>query len=116
MKQFKALELVAIPVRSSMAESWLDDGKDKLRSWEGVVLGVWGRWRGFFGGRLEQVGDVDKVEEEEELEEVVVVVEEEEEGLLFFLEPPPTGMFLKEPPSVQYLRHVLQKYLGCVRL
>ena len=36
--------------------------------------------------------------------------------LLFFLEPPPTGTFLREPPSVQYLLHVLQKYLGWERL
>lgn len=35
---------------------------------------------------------------------------------LFFLEPPPTGTFLRDPPSVQYLLQVLQKYLGCVRL
>lgn len=34
------------------------------------------------------------------------------DDLLFFLEPPPTGTFLKEPPSVQYLLQVLQKYLG----
>lgn len=42
--------------------------------------------------------------------------EKAEEGLLFFLEPPPTGMFLREPPSVQYLLQVLQKYLGWLRL
>lgn len=48
--------------------------------------------------------------------EVGVAVEEEEVDLLFFLEPPPTGTFLRDPPSVQYLLQVLQKYLGCVRL
>lgn len=48
--------------------------------------------------------------------DVLALDDEEEEGLLFFLEPPPTGTFLREPPSVQYLRQVLQKYLGCVRL
>ncbi|KAJ0910320.1 hypothetical protein HanRHA438_Chr06g0251061 [Helianthus annuus] len=40
----------------------------------------------------------------------------EENDLLFFLEPPPTGTFLRDPPSVQYLLQVLQKYLGCERL
>lgn len=43
-------------------------------------------------------------------------VDDENDDLLFFLEPPPTGMFLRDPPSVQYLLQVLQKYLGCVRL
>ena len=38
--------------------------------------------------------------------------EEEEDDLLFFLDPPPTGTFLRDPPSVQYLLQVLQKYLG----
>ncbi|KAG0449504.1 hypothetical protein HPP92_027263 [Vanilla planifolia] len=52
----------------------------------------------------------DEVEGEKEEEE------EEEEDLLFFLEPPPTGTFLRDPPSVQYLLHVLQKYLGWLRL
>ena len=42
--------------------------------------------------------------------------EEEEEDLLFFLDPPPTGTFLRDPPSVQYLLQALQKYLGWVRL
>ena len=46
------------------------------------------------------------------------VVDDDDDGvdLLFFLEPPPTGMFLKDPPSVQYLLQVLQKYLGWERL
>jgi hypothetical protein len=35
-----------------------------------------------------------------------------EDDLLFFLEPPPTGTFLRDPPAVQYLLQVLQKYLG----
>ena len=37
--------------------------------------------------------------------------EEEEEDLSFlvFRQPPPMGTFLKAPPLVQYLRHVLQK-------
>lgn len=55
----------------------------------------------------------------EEVEDVVVeelAAAEEDDDLLFFLEPPPTGMFLRDPPSVQYLLQVLQKYLGCVRL
>lgn len=62
------------------------------------------------------------VDEEETNDVVVVVVVEEEElakeeeDFLFFLEPPPTGTFLKDPPSVQYLLQVLQKYLGWVRL
>lgn len=37
---------------------------------------------------------------------------DEDEDLLFFLEPPPTGTFLRDPPRVQYLLQVLQKYLG----
>lgn len=43
-------------------------------------------------------------------------VDDKDDDLLFFLEPPPTGMFLRDPPSVQYLLQLLQKYLGCVRL
>lgn len=43
-------------------------------------------------------------------------VDDEEEERLFFLEPPPTGTFLRDPPSVQYLLQVLQKCLGWVRL
>ena len=43
-------------------------------------------------------------------------VDDEDDDLLFFLEPPPTGMFLRDPPSVQYLLQALQKYLGCWRL
>jgi len=48
-------------------------------------------------------------------------VEEEVEELgngsfLFFLEPPPTGTLRREPPSVQYLRQDLHKYLGCAKL
>ena len=55
-------------------------------------------------------------------DEVVDVVDDvdvdvdDDDDLLFFREPPPTGTFLSEPPSVQYLLQVLQKYLGCVRL
>lgn len=36
--------------------------------------------------------------------------------LLFLRQPPPTGTFLRAPPLVQYLRQVLQKCRGCVRL
>lgn len=36
--------------------------------------------------------------------------------LLFLRHPPPTGTFLRAPPLVQYLRQVLQKWRGCVRL
>ena len=35
---------------------------------------------------------------------------------LFLRHPPPTGTFLRAPPRVQYRRHVLQKWRGCVRL
>ena len=37
---------------------------------------------------------------------------DDEEDRLFRREPPPTGTFLRDPPLVQYLLQVLQKYLG----
>lgn len=39
-------------------------------------------------------------------------MEEEEVRLAFFLEQPPTGIFLRAPPLVQYLRQFLQKWRG----
>lgn len=69
------------------------------------------------GGSFLEVETVDDVAVTvEEVVEAEVEVVAEEEDLLFFLEPPPTGTFLRDPPSVQYLLQVLQKYLGWVRL
>jgi hypothetical protein len=76
-------------------------GKDsKLRSLFDL-LGIWLEKRigGFRSGSLGLEGEAKGVED-----------------LLFFLELPPTGTLRREPPSVQYLRQPLQKYLGCVRL
>ena len=58
---------------------------------------------------IEEVAAVEEVVAEVAL---VVAAAEEREGRLFFLEPPPTGTFLRDPPSVQYLLQVLQKYRG----
>ena len=55
------------------------------------------------------VAAAEDMDEEEEANDVVLV-------RLPFLQPPPMGMFLNVPPCVQYLLHVLQKYLGCERL
>lgn len=88
-------------------KSWLVAGKVRFRSWPWLIFGFWGCIRS--GSLLDA----------EEVEDVVVeelAAAEEDDDLLFFLEPPPTGMFLRDPPSVQYLLQVLQKYLGCVRL
>lgn len=111
-------------------------GKARLRSWPPwIILGllfigklwliiIWllerfklgsfkaekvGNNGGFRSGTFEDDDEVDE-EEDEVVEELVMIL------FLFFLEPPPTGMFLRDPPSVQYLLQVLQKYLGCVRL
>jgi hypothetical protein len=51
-----------------------------------------------------------------ELEPGWLKEEDEEEGFLFLREPPPTGTLRRDPPSVQYRRHALQKYRGWVRL
>jgi hypothetical protein len=79
------------------------DGKARFRSWPSWILGF-----------CVEVCDklVGVIRSGSFFEED----EEEADDLLFFLEPPPTGIFLREPPSVQYLLQVLQKYLGCVRL
>lgn len=91
-------------IMSVMAlRSWWWRAKPKLRSWVSRVLGFTKS-----GSFLE---DLEMEREEEEDKEVVV-----EEERLFFLEPPPTGMLRRDPPSVQYLLHVLQKYLGWERL
>ena len=65
----------------------------------------------FLGAEAVANASVKELQEEEEM-----AVAEDMEDLLFFLEPPPTGTFLSDPPSVQYLLQVLQKYLGWVRL
>ena len=77
-------------------------GKARLRSWPPcIILGLCDEIAEWFGGfRSGTFGDDEAVTE----------------TFLFFLEPPPTGTFLRDPPSVQYLLQVLQKYLGCVRL
>ena len=98
-------------------KSGVEDGKAKLRSWPWwIVLLLLGFWV------CDRVGGVmTRSERSFLLVELLLLwlllgVEQEAEDLLFFLEPPPTGMFLRVPPSVQYLLQVLQKYLGCVRL
>ena len=142
MKEFNPLEV--IPVRSSKAERWDEveevevmwlllllfvllflfsmlgicmnsetllkswaAGKERLRSWPSWILGFWAEdWEQPGGTRSGSF--FDEAEDEDE--------EEEDDDLLFFLEPPPTGIFLRDPPSVQYLLQALQKYLGWERL
>lgn len=90
-------------------KSWWWAEKPRLRSWlvsttAWILLGFcWGTKSGSF---------LDEFDDDDDREILVLLLIVVDEDLLFFLEPPPTGMFLRDPPSVQYLLHVLQKYLG----
>jgi len=88
-------------------------GKARLRSWPPCnILGFCEeRFGGFRSGSFD-----DDDEDDEAVIPPAPAPAAAEETFLFFLEPPPTGTFLRDPPSVQYLLQVLQKYLGCVRL
>ena len=89
------------------------DGKAKLRSWPwwiillSLLLGFW--------VVCDKVGGVmTRSAESFLLVELLslwwLLLLQEAEDLLFFLEPPPTGMFLRVPPSVQYLLQQLQPH------